>query len=61
MLRLLAAALLLAAAPAHSAGIYPDDHWQHSTRLTTAGFNDWIRGEVDSGRTAVVRWIASEA
>lgn len=62
-----AALLLLAAAPqpadgkkATKAGIYPADHWDHSTALTKGGFNDWIRAEVDSGRTAVVRWIASE-
>ena len=28
--------------------------------LTPDNFNDWIKGEVDAGRTAFVRWIASE-
>jgi len=31
-----------------------------STRLTKENFNGWIKGEVDAGRTAMVRWIASE-
>lgn len=57
---LAAAGLLLAQPQPAAAGIYPDDHWDHSTKLTTATFNDWIVNEVDGGRTAMVRWIASE-
>eukprot|EP01043_Picozoa_sp_COSAG02_P082533 COSAG02_NODE_20732_length_817_cov_1.473538_2_plen_66_part_00 len=58
---LLTTAALLLAHPQHSsAGIFPEDHWEHSTKLTTATFNSWITEEVDAGRTAMVRWIASE-
>jgi hypothetical protein len=31
----------------------------HTMTLTPENFNDWIKGEVDSGKTAFVRWIAS--
>jgi hypothetical protein len=33
---------------------------EHTKTLTPDNFNDWIKGEVDAGRTAFVRWIASE-
>lgn len=56
----LVTALLLAQPGFSGAGIFPEDHWEYSTKLTTATFNDWITEEVDSGRTAMVRWIASE-
>ena len=57
---LAAAALLLGGPQPSAAGIYLQDHWEYSTKLTTATFNSWITGEVDAGRTAMVRWIASE-
>lgn len=40
--------------------IYPDNHWQHSTKLTVSNFDDEIKNAVDSGKTMMVRWIASE-
>lgn len=40
-------------------GIYPADHWQAATKLTTNNFEPWIKEAVDSGKTAFVRWIAS--
>lgn len=40
--------------------IYPENHWQHSTKLTVANFDDEIKKAVDSGKTMMVRWIASE-
>ena len=43
-----------------NAGIYPDDHFDYSTKLTTSNFNDEITSAVDGGKTMFVRWIASE-
>jgi hypothetical protein len=53
-MRLTVAALMLTGASAQD--MTPD----HTKTLTTGNFNDWIKGEVDAGRTAFVRWIASE-
>ena len=47
-------ALLLAA------GIYPEGHWKHATKLTTANFEGFVASQVDAGKTLFVRWIASE-
>ena len=33
---------------------------EHTMTLTPDNFNDWIKTEVDAGKTAFVRWIASE-
>ena len=49
------AALLLA-----SSAIYPEDHWSYSTKLTEQSFDGFIKDSVDAGKTAFVRWIASE-
>jgi hypothetical protein len=43
-----------------AAGIYPDDHWTYSTELTTSNADDFIKTNVDAGKTVFVRWIASE-
>jgi hypothetical protein len=40
-------------------GIYPDGHFDHVTKLTTANFDSVVKAEVDAGRTFFVRWIAS--
>ena len=54
-------ALLLAVmAAVASAGIYPDDHWQFSTKLTTSNADEFIKSNIDKGKTVFVRWIASE-
>ena len=47
-------ALLLAA------GIYPEGHWKHATKLTPANFEGFVESQVDAGKTLFVRWIASE-
>jgi hypothetical protein len=52
--RTILAASLLAAVGA------TDMRPSHTKTLTPDNFNDWIKGEVDAGRTAFVRWIASE-
>jgi hypothetical protein len=40
--------------------IYPDNHWNHATKLTVSNFDEEIKTAVDSGKTMMVRWIASE-
>ena len=50
---------LLAAAVVLATGIYPDNHWQHATKLTTSNFEAHVKDTVDSGKTLFVRWIAS--
>jgi hypothetical protein len=39
--------------------IYPDDHWNYSTRLTVENFESTVAAEIEAGRTMMVRWIAS--
>ena len=53
-------AVLVAGLSSAAAGIYPDDHWQYATKLTTSNFNDEVKSAVDSGKTMFVRFIASE-
>jgi len=56
-MRLVVLAALVATA---AAGIYPDDHWSYSTDLTTENADNFIKENVDAGKTVFVRWIASE-
>lgn len=52
--------LPLAAALHAVAAIYPDDHWDYSTKLTDEKvFDDTIQQTIDAGKTLFVRWIAS--
>ena len=51
----MAAAVLMLAAT----GIYPDNHWDHATKLTTKNFEGFIKDNVDADKTVFVRWIAS--
>jgi len=57
MLRLLLAVAVLAIA---TASIYPDDHWNYSTKLSEDNFDSYIQKQIDAGKTTFVRWIASE-
>jgi len=41
-------------------GIYPDGHFEAVTKLTQSNFDGFIKEQVDAGKTAFVRWIASE-
>eukprot|EP00406_Dinophysis_acuminata_P083508 CAMPEP_0179248450 /NCGR_PEP_ID=MMETSP0797-20121207/20130_1 /TAXON_ID=47934 /ORGANISM="Dinophysis acuminata, Strain DAEP01" /LENGTH=60 /DNA_ID=CAMNT_0020956099 /DNA_START=82 /DNA_END=264 /DNA_ORIENTATION=- len=50
---------LLAATTAH-AGIYPDGHWDRATELTTGNVDNFVKENVDAGKTVFIRWIASE-
>jgi len=43
-----------------SAGIYPDNHWEHATELSTANADSFVKDNVDAGKTVFIRWIASE-
>jgi hypothetical protein len=43
-----------------SAGIYPDNHWEHATELSTANADSFVKDNVDDGKTVFIRWIASE-
>ena len=51
---------LLAIANASNGGIYPEGHWDYSTKLTTANFDGIVKDNIDKGKTLFVRWIASE-
>ena len=43
------------------AGIDPDGHFDHVTKVTDETmFNALVKEQVDSGKTLFVRWIASE-
>jgi len=39
--------------------IYPDDHWNYSTKVTMENFDGIVQEEIEAGRTLFVRWIAS--
>ena len=39
--------------------IYPDNHFDYSTKLTQDNFESTIQSEIDAGKTVFVRWIAS--
>lgn len=40
-------------------GIYNDDHWDYSTKMTVDTFDAKVQEEIDAGKTLFVRWIAS--
>jgi len=50
----------LVAASVAQADIYPDGHWDRSTELSTANVDDFVKENVDKGKTVFIRWIASE-
>jgi len=56
-LSLLVGAVLATSA---SAGIFPDDHWTYSTELTTENVDEFVKENVDAGKTVFIKWIASE-
>lgn len=54
------AAFSLSMATAMAGGIYPDDHWSHSSKITSQGDLDkLILENTAAGKTLFVRWIAS--
>jgi hypothetical protein len=40
--------------------IYPDDHWNYSTRLTEENFDSFVQGGIDSGKTVVRQFATIE-
>jgi len=52
--------VLALAAGAVGGGIYPDGHWDLCTQVTAENANDFVKATVDSGKTLIVRTIASE-
>lgn len=52
------AALLLTAAAL--ASIYPDNHFDHVTKLSQSNIDSTIQEEIDAGKTLFIRFIASE-
>jgi len=58
----MAALSLLVGAVLASVGsaIYPDDHWSFATELDEKNVDEFVKSNVDSGKTVFVRWIASE-
>jgi hypothetical protein len=51
---------LVALSVALLGSIYPDGHFNVVTKCSAGMFEDFVKGEVDAGRTLFVRWIASE-
>lgn len=43
-----------------NAGIYPDDHWTYATELNEQNADEFVKINVDAGKTVFIRWIASE-
>lgn len=41
-------------------GIYPDGHFDRCTELTADSADDFVKENVDAGKTVFIRWIASE-
>ena len=54
MAKLLALTALLAVVGAQ-AGIYPDDHWSYSTKLSVDDFDAHVKSEVDAGRLVTIQ------
>lgn len=42
-----------------AAAIYPDDHWTYATLITNDNVDGFVKENVDAGKTAFIRWIAS--
>ena len=57
VLRYILLVLIVAGA---AAGIYPDGHFDVSTKLTVDNFEPTVQAAIDAGKTMFVRWIASE-
>jgi len=53
-------ALTFALATSVRAGIYPDGHWDTCTKITTSNADEFVKTNVDAGKTVFIRWIASE-
>jgi len=41
-------------------GTYPDGHWETSTELKADTADEFVKTNVDAGKTVLIRWVASE-
>jgi len=41
-------------------GLYPEGHWDRATELSPDSADDFVKSNVDAGKTVFIRWIASE-
>jgi hypothetical protein len=55
-----ALSILLGSLALANAGIFPDDHWTYSTKVTTSNADSFVKENVDAGKTVFIKWIASE-
>lgn len=51
--------LLTALLAAGTNAIYPDDHFDYSTKLTESNFESFVQDNLNAGKTTFVRFIAS--
>lgn len=42
------------------AGIHPEGHWDRCKELDTGNVDEFVKSNVDAGKTVFIRWIASE-
>jgi len=56
----LSALLVLTTAALVHGGIHPDGHWDRCKELTPENADDFVKENVDGGKTVFIRWIASE-
>jgi len=58
----MAALSLLVGAVLASVGnaIYPADHWSFATELDEKNCDEFVKSNVDAGKTVFIKWIASE-
>jgi len=43
-----------------SCSLFAEDHWTYSTDLTSENVDEFVKSNVDGGRTVFIKWIASE-
>jgi len=40
--------------------LFAEDHWTYSTDLTADTADEFVKSNVDAGKTVFIKWIASE-
>jgi hypothetical protein len=58
-MRILALALTLILIVSTAMAIYPEDHWNYSTKLTKDNYASFLADNLAAGKTVLVRTIAS--
>jgi len=56
----MSALLVLSAVALVHGGIHPDGHWDRCSELTPDSADNFVKENVDAGKTVFIRWIASE-